>query len=114
MEADMTDEFMKQGNFRAKVIFRGQQYGEMKIPGWKEDFQLIHKEDEKFYLEKTLPVGQPWRPDTILPKFVNLPPLLKELLVQEANDKNIEFKDEEMKLPFLLKHKLGITHCRHE
>ena len=54
MEADMSDNFLRRGKFKGEVIFRGAHYGNIDLPGFKEDFQLIPKEEEKFYLEKTL------------------------------------------------------------
>ena len=100
MEADMSDEYMRRGSFCADVVFRGGHHGNMEIPGSLEDFQLIAKEDESFYLERTFPPGQKWREPTKVPRFVELPPLLKHMLVQEARDKNVPFSMDEMKLPY--------------
>ena len=57
-EADMSDPFLRRGTFKADVVFRGAHYGNVELPGFKEDFQLIAKEDEKHYLERTLAKGQ--------------------------------------------------------
>lgn len=114
MEADMSDQYLRLGEFEANVIFRGGQYGTMKIPGWKEDFQLVPKEEEKFYLEKTLPQGQKWREPTTVGKFTDLPPLLKEMLAQEAIDKKIQFKQDELKLPFLVNTAGTFSHTKYE
>ncbi len=103
MEADMSDEYMRMGEFNAEVVFRGAHYGNMSIPGHKEDFQLVPKHMEEFYKSKTLPKGQKWREPTVVPKFVDLPPLLKEMLVQEAALKKINLNAEELKLPFIVK-----------
>jgi hypothetical protein len=103
MEADVNDPYLQANLTKAKVVFRGQQMGEKLIPGHKEDFQLIAKEDEAYYIERTLPENQAWRKPTILPKFVNLPPLLKEILMTEARVKGIKFKESELKLPFIAK-----------
>lgn len=110
----MNDEFLRRGVFKANVIFRGGHYGNMEIPGYKEDFQLIPKEEEKFYLEKTLPLGQKWREPTSVPKFVNLPPLLKEMLEQEALEKQISFKPDEIKLPFVVTTDKTFSHSKYE
>ncbi len=83
----MNDEYMRRGEFRANVVFRGGHYGNMKIPGYKEDFQLVPKDMEQFYTEKTLEPGKKWREPTVVPRFIDLPPLLKEMLIQEANEK---------------------------
>ncbi len=99
----MSDEFLRRGHFQADVVFRGGHYGNVEIPGYKEDFQLIPKDDEKFYLDRTLEKGKKWREPTLVPKFTHLPPLLKEMLIQEASEKNIEFKPDELKLPLILK-----------
>jgi hypothetical protein len=69
MEADMSDKYLRRGSFRADVIFRGSNYGNMEIPGFKEDFQLVPREKEIFYFDKTLPAGQFWRTPTKVPKF---------------------------------------------
>jgi len=94
---------MRMGEFNAEVVFRGAHYGNMSIPGHKEDFQLVPKYMEEFYKSKTLPKGQKWREPTVVPKFVDLPPLLKEMLVQEAALKKINLNAEELKLPFIVK-----------
>ena len=114
MEADMSDKHLRLGDFEAKVIFRGGHYGTMKIPGWKEDFQLVPKDEEKLYLERTKPEGQKWREPTSVKRFVELPPLLKEMLAQEAMDKNIQFKPEELKLPFVVKESDSFSHAKYE
>lgn len=102
-EPNMSDEYLRLGKFYGDVVFRGVKYGNMLLSGHKEDFQLIPKEEEKFFLEKTLPDGKLWREPTMLPKFTELPPLLKEMLKQEAISKNVAFKIEELKLPLLIK-----------
>jgi hypothetical protein len=102
MEANMNDEYLRMGNYRADVVFRGAQFGNLPISGWKEDFQLVPKEDEKYYIERTLPKGQMWRKPVVVPKFVELPPLLKQMLISEAGEKEIKFKEEEIKLPFVI------------
>ena len=66
-EPDMTDEYLRLGKFKADVIFRGGHYGNMEIPGYKEDFQLVPREEEKFFLERTLPAGPKRRPETVVP-----------------------------------------------
>jgi len=99
----MNDEFLRRGHFQADVVFRGGHYGNVEIPGFKEDFQLIPKENEKFFLERTLDKGKKWREPTMVPKFAHLPPLLKEMLLQEANEKNIELKPDELKLPLIIR-----------
>ena len=114
MEADMSDNFLRNGKFKGKVIFRGAHYGIMDLPGYKEDFQLIPKEEEKFYLEKTLPKGKKWREETLVPKFVDLPPMLKEMLLQEANDKNIKFSLDELKLPFIINDNDPFSHGKYK
>jgi hypothetical protein len=103
MEADMSDEYLRRGSFFADVVFRGGHYGNMEIPGHIEDFQIIAKADEPFYLARTLPAGQKWRPPTKVPRFVDLPPLLKHMLVQEAREKRVAFSPDEIKLPFCVK-----------
>ena len=114
MEADMKDPHLRCGHFLADVVFRGAHYGNMELPGSKEDFQLIPKEQEKFYLDRTLPKGQKWRADTVVPKFVELPPLLKEMLIQEAREKGVDFKEEEMKLPYIIKEASTFSHVKYE
>lgn len=114
MEADMSDKYLRLGEFEAKVVFRGGQYGTMKIPGWKEDFQLVPKDEEKYYLERTLPPGQKWREPTVVKRFVDLPPLLKEMLAQEASDKNIQFEPDELKLPFKVNSTGPFAHAKYE
>lgn len=51
-EADLSDEFLRRGEFEANVIFRGIHYGTMQIPGYKEDFCLVPKEDEKYFWKR--------------------------------------------------------------
>jgi len=114
MEADMSDKYMRLGNYEAKVVFRGGQYGTMAIPGWKEDFQLVPKDEEKFYLEKTLPIDQKWREPTVVSKFVEMPPLLKEMLIQECIDKQIKFKPDELKLPLVVETSKLFSHVKYE
>ena len=114
MEADMNDEFLRRGSFRADVIFRGGNYGNMEIPGYKEDFQLVPKDEEKYYLEKTLPNGQQWRAPTKVPRFVDLPPLVKQMLFKEAKEKNIQFDENEIKLPFIVETKNIFSHSKYE
>ncbi len=101
-EPNLKDEYMREGNYEADVVFRGGKYGRMHIPGWKEDFQLVPKEEEAYYLSKTLPDGQRWRAPTEVPKFVDLPPLIKEMLKQEAAEKKITVREDELKLPFII------------
>lgn len=110
----MSDEFMRLGSFRADVVFRGGQYGNMEIPGWYEDFQLVPKEEEKIYLDKTLPEGQKWREPTKVPKFVSLPPLLKQIMIQECTEKNVKFDEKELKLPFVVKSEDIFSHVEYE
>ena len=69
----------------------------------KEDFQLIAKEDENYFKQRTLSKGQIWREATKIPKFVDLPPLLKEMLIEEAKEKNVNFNPNEFKLPYIVK-----------
>lgn len=114
MEADMSDEYMRKGEFYGNVIFRGANYGNMPVPGYKEDFQLVPKHMEKFYLEKTLPAGEKWRESTVVPKFVDLPPLMKEMLVQEAQHKKIDLKTDELKLPFIVNDTNIFSHIKYE
>ncbi|RMZ93322.1 Mitochondrial ribosomal S34 [Brachionus plicatilis] len=113
-EADMSDEYLRRGVFKADVVFRGGHYGNMEIPGFKEDFQLIAKEEEKFFLERTLSLGQKWREPTKVSKFVDLPPLLKEMLVQEAKEKNIQFDENELKLPLNIRTNSPFSHATYE
>lgn len=113
-EPDMSDEFLRRGIFKADVIFRGEHYGNMDIPGYKEDFQLIAKHDESYFLEKTLPKGKRWREPTQVPKFVKLPPLLEEMLKQEAIEKNVLFKPDELKLPFNVKTTYPFSHVEYK
>lgn len=110
----MSDEYLRRGIFYADVVFRGEKYGNMEIPGYKEDFQLVSKEEERFFLEKTLPEGQRWRAPTKVPKFASLPPLLKEILKQEATEKGIKFNVDELKLPIIVKHKGPFSHVVQE
>jgi hypothetical protein len=114
MEADMSDEYMRRGSFRADVIFRGGHYGNMEIPGFKEDFQLVPKDQEKFYLDKTLPKGQKWRAPTKVPKFIEMPPLLKQILINEAKEKQVSFNENEIKLPNVVKTNDKFSHVTYE
>ena len=114
MEADMSDPHLRRGLFKGDVIFRGAHYGNIELPGYKEDFQLIPKEEEKLYLERTLPMGQKWRPETVVPKFVDLPPMLKAMLVQEANDKKVFYSLNEIKLPFVIRNDDVFSHGKYE
>lgn len=113
-QADMSDQYLRRGFFKADVVFRGGHYGNMEIPGYKEDFQLVPREEEKFFIEKTLPMGQKWREPTKVPKFVELPPLLKEMLIQEAREKNIQFDPDELKLPLNIRDKDIFSHVVYE
>ena len=110
----MSDPFLRRGTFKADVVFRGAHYGNVELPGYKEDFQLIAKEDEKHYLERTLTKGQKWRAETIVPKFIELPPLLKELLKQEADDKRVKYNVDEIKLPFIINKDGVFSHGKYE
>ena len=114
MEPDMSDPHLRQGIFKGDVIFRGAHYGNKVLPGFKEDFQLIPREEEKFYFERTLPVGQKWRAATVVPKFVDLPPMLKEILKQEANDKHVKYSIDELKLPFVIDTDGEFSHGKYE
>lgn len=102
----MSDEFKRKGLFSANVVFRGVQMGNLEISGFKEDFQLIAKEDEKYYLEKTLPLGKSWREPTVVEKFVEMPPLLKLLLIDEAKERKLSIKEEDIKLPKVVRDSL--------
>jgi hypothetical protein len=100
-EADVSDEFMRRGNFRADYVFRGEQIGNIRVNGGKEDYQLVPKEEEQYFLEKTLAYGQKWRKPTIVPKFVDLPPLLKNMLQNEIKEKGLQnFNEDDLKLPY--------------
>ena len=101
MEADMNDEFMRNGKFWANVVFRGESHGHKLFPGFKEDFQLVPKEEEKYFIERTLPQGQSFREPTKVPRFKDLPPLIKDILIKEAIDKDVEFSPDELKLPIV-------------
>ena len=114
MEADMSDKYLRQGDFKANVVFRGSQYGNMQIPGYKEDFQLVPKHLEQYYIEKTLSNGQKWREPTEVPKFIDLPPLLSEMLKQEALLKNIEHNSDEFKLPFVVRKDDAFSNVKYE
>lgn len=115
IEPDMSDEYLRRGKFYADVVFRGERYGSnIEIPGYKEDFQLVDREDEKYFLERTLAEGKRWREPTKVSKFRDLPPLLKEMLKQEAIDKKLEFKPEELKLPIVVKQNGSFTHVIQE
>lgn len=114
MEADMSDQYLRQGDFKANVVFRGGQYGNMQIPGYKEDFQLVPKHMEQYYIEKTLPKGQKWREPTTVSKFIDLPPLLSEMLKQEALLKNVEHKPDELKLPFVIRQDDVFSNVKYE
>ena len=102
-EPNMRDPHLREGNYEADVVFRGGKFGNMAVQGWLEDFQLVAKEDEPLYLAKTLPDGQRWRPPTEVPRFVDLPPMLKEILKQEAIKKRVKFDESELKLPYIVK-----------
>ena len=110
----MTDEYLRLGNFRADVVFRGGHYGNIELPGWKEDYELVPKEEEKYYLERTLSVGQKWREPTLVPKFKELPPLLKEILLQECEEKNVKYDPNEIKLPFVVKTDDRFSHTNYK
>ena len=110
----MNDQYMRNGSFSGDFIFRGELYNNMYIPGYKEDFQLVSKDEEKYYLEKTLPLGKKRREPTKVPKFVELPPLLKEMLINEAVEKKIQFNKEEIKLPLVVKEDRVISHWVYE
>ena len=101
----MSDEFMRLGSFKADVVFRGSRCGNLELPGYKEDFQLVPKDMEKHYLEQTLPGEKKWREPTKVPKFVDLPPMLKQILIQECIDKQVKFDEKELNLPVMLKSK---------
>jgi hypothetical protein len=106
MEADMSDQYLRKGLFSANVIFRGVQMGNLEISGFKEDFQLVSKEDEKFYLEKTLPLGKSWRDPTVVDKFIEMPPLLKLILLDQAKERKLNIKEEDIKLPLVVRDSL--------
>ena len=114
IEPDMSDSFLRRGEFKGDVIFRGEHYGNLELPGYKEDFQLISREDEKFYLDRTLPKGKKWREETKVSKFVELPPTLKEMLVQEAKSKNVKYNLDEIKLPFIINVNDVSSHGKYE
>lgn len=114
IEPDMSDEHLRRGIFYADVIFRGERFGNMKIPGHKEDFQLIDKEDERYFLEKTLAEGKRWREPTRVAKFGPLPPLLREMLKQEAVEKGVKFQPDELQLPIVVKNIKSFSHVVQE
>lgn len=103
IEADMSDKYLRRGIFFANVVFRGAQVGNMEISGFKEDFQLVPKEDEKYYIERTLLLGKYWREPTVVPKFKDLPPLLETILYDEAKTRGLNVKRDELKLPLLVR-----------
>ena len=109
----MNDEYLRRGEFFGKVVFRGTDYGNIPLPGYKEDFQLVPKHMEKIYLDKTLSAGQKWREPTVVPKFIDLPPLMKEMLIQEVTTKKLDIKLEELKLPFIVKEDY-FSNCKYE
>jgi hypothetical protein len=99
----MTDQYLRLGSFQGKVVWRGGDHGIMALDSTIEDYQLIPKEEEKYFLERTLPEGQRWREPTVVPKFIDLPPLLKEMLMAECKDKNVPFTPDEFKLPYVIR-----------
>ena len=113
-EPDMTDPYMRLGSFQANVVFRGGQYGNIELPGSAEDFQLVPKEEEKYYVERTLAPGKTWREPTKVNRYVDLPPLLKELIKQECIDKHVPFADDELKLPLIIKTDDRFSHTVYE
>ncbi len=68
-----------------------------------ENFQLVPKEEEQRYFNKTLPLGQKYGETIVVPKFVEFPPLMKYMLVNELKARNIDIAEDEVKLPLLIK-----------
>lgn len=99
----MNDKYLRRGIFEADVVFRGKQLGNMPISGSKEDFQLVPKEEEKYFLEKTLELGKTWTDSKKVPRFVELPPLMKQQLASELAQKTLTFTEKDLKMPFSVK-----------
>ena len=102
----MSDQYLRKGIFFANVVFRGVQMGNLEISGFKEDFQLVPKEEEKFYLDKTLPKGKSWREPTVVGKFTELPPLLKIMLMNDAKERKLNIKEDDIMLPLVIRNGL--------
>ena len=71
-------------------------------------------ENKRHSKKSTLAKGQKWRAATVVPKFVELPPLLKELLKQEADDKRVKYNVDEIKLPFIINKDGVFSHGKYE
>lgn len=99
----MNDKYLRKGFFEADVVFRGKQLGNMAIIGSKEDYQLVPKEEEKYFLERTMEVGKTWSDTKKVPKFVDLPPLMKKQLAAELSKKTLQFTEKDLKMPYLIK-----------
>jgi hypothetical protein len=103
IEVDMSDAFLRKGIFHVDMVKENTRVGIEKIRGDCENFQLIPKEEENNYFSKTLPLGQKHGEKMVLPKFIEFPPLMKLMLVNELKDRGIGANPDEVKLPLLIR-----------
>lgn len=60
-------------------VFRGRPFGEFDLSktAYKNDFKLVPKDEEEFYLKNTMTVEDVEKLKKAVPEFMQFPPLLK-------------------------------------
>lgn len=60
-------------------VFRGRHYGEYDLSktAYKNDFKLVPRDEEEFYLSRTMKAEELEKLKKSLPEFIQFPPLLK-------------------------------------
>lgn len=67
------------GRVLVEQVFRGKSYGDFDLSktAYKNDFKLVPKDEEEFYLSQTMKAKDLEKIKKPLPEFVEFPPLLK-------------------------------------
>ena len=65
-------------------VFRGRPYvGEYELsqPAYKNDYKLVPKEEEEYYVSQTMPAENVEALKKPLPEFLEFPPLLQVIII---------------------------------
>ncbi|KAK4022400.1 uncharacterized protein LOC116919017 [Daphnia magna] len=78
------------GRVLVEKVFRGRHYGEYDLSktAYKNDFKLVPRDEEEFYLSRTMKAEELEKLKKSLPEFIQFPPLLKEMISKQENNPN--------------------------
>ncbi|XP_046633132.1 28S ribosomal protein S34, mitochondrial-like [Daphnia pulicaria] len=78
------------GRVLVEKVFRGKSFGEFDLSktAYKNDFKLIPKDEEEFYLSRTMKAEDVEKLKKPLPEFIQFPPLLREMISKQEKNPN--------------------------